>query len=112
MEEEMASMKTNNVLSLEEWPKNKKSIWCNTLTPKWYVCVPLRLGSVIFSDPSSDYAYKVKFYTNHAIGGNVLNRFLQGKLVLMEVCARTKLGLLLRGMLKSLEFIMMKLSVL
>ncbi|KAF2362524.1 hypothetical protein FHG87_006718 [Trinorchestia longiramus] len=44
----------------------------NTLTPKWYVCVLLRLGSVIFSDPSSDYAYKVKFYTNQAIGGNVL----------------------------------------
>ncbi|KAF2353548.1 hypothetical protein FHG87_015698 [Trinorchestia longiramus] len=44
----------------------------NTLTPKWYVCVPLRLGSVIFSDPSSDYAYKVKIYTSQAIGGNVL----------------------------------------
>ncbi|KAF2356012.1 Reverse transcriptase domain [Trinorchestia longiramus] len=44
----------------------------NTLTPKWCVCVPLRLGSVIFSDPSGDYAYKVKFYTNQAIGVNVL----------------------------------------
>ncbi|KAF2358002.1 hypothetical protein FHG87_011240 [Trinorchestia longiramus] len=32
----------------------------------------LRLGSVIFSDPSSDYAYKVKFYTNQAIATNVL----------------------------------------
>ncbi|KAF2360118.1 hypothetical protein FHG87_009124 [Trinorchestia longiramus] len=32
------------------------------------------LGSVILSDPSSDYAYKVKFYTNQAIGGNVLKK--------------------------------------
>ncbi|KAF2358764.1 hypothetical protein FHG87_010479 [Trinorchestia longiramus] len=65
------------------------------MTPKWYVCGPLRLGSVIFSDPSSDYAYKVKsytgqaigdpsrdyaykvkFYTNQAIGVNVLNTLL------------------------------------
>ncbi|KAF2354490.1 PiggyBac transposable element-derived protein [Trinorchestia longiramus] len=34
--------------------------------------VQQKLGSVIFSDPSSDYAYKVKFHTNQAIGGNVL----------------------------------------
>ncbi|KAF2343670.1 hypothetical protein FHG87_025574 [Trinorchestia longiramus] len=41
-----------------------------------------------------------------------VNGFLKRKLVQMEMFARTKLGLLLKGMLKSLELIMMKLSVL
>ncbi|KAF2362389.1 Alkaline phosphatase [Trinorchestia longiramus] len=63
---------TSGMIDLHWTSEQWKKVIFNTLTPKWYVCGPLRLGSVIFSDPSSDYAYKVKIYTSQAIGGNVL----------------------------------------
>ncbi|KAF2361132.1 Reverse transcriptase domain [Trinorchestia longiramus] len=53
----------------------------NTLTPKWYVCGPLRLGSVNFTVPSSNNMYKVKIYTGQAIGGNVLNYLTQKQML-------------------------------